>query len=266
VIDFFLEIEQFLYQHAQRISVISEGFQRSLLSKGVPGSNIKLIPVWADPNEVRPMQKENDFRHLYGLDDKFVLMYAGNIGLTSCLEDVLAAAEILRDRNDIRIVLVGEGIKKESLKNEARVKNLSNVLLLPYQPRDTLPEMLAAADVGLVTLNSGASLSSLPSKTFTVMASARPILAVTPPDGEVASLIRVAGCGWNVPPASPRVLAGTIVALKAQSSLLPQMGKNGRSYLEKYHARTRGVDAYEEMLKTLCDEAQFKTAPIGGVL
>jgi colanic acid biosynthesis glycosyl transferase WcaI len=266
VIEFFLKIERFLYRHSHRISVISESFRLSLLAKGVPDLNIEVIPSWADPDEVRPMQKENDFRHRYGLGDKFVVMYAGNIGLTSCLEDLLCAADILREHKDIRIVLVGEGVKKNFLETESRSRNLDNILFLPYQAREAFPEMLAAADLGLVTLNPGASLSSLPSKTFNVMASGRPILAVTPPEGETARLIRVAGCGWNVPPKSPQKLAEVIVMLKTQGSLLTQMGKNARYYLEKYYSRNRCIDAYEKMLTTLCEQPRFKATHIGDVL
>jgi colanic acid biosynthesis glycosyl transferase WcaI len=266
VIDFFLKMERFLYRHSHRISVISEGFRHALLTKGVPDKNIEIIPVWADPDEVRPMHKENGFRHKHGLHGKFVVLYAGNIGLTSCLEDVIGAADLLRKHDDIRIVVVGEGVKKKSLEAESRVRNLTNVLFLPYQAREAFPEMLAAADVGLVTLNWSAAPSSLPSKIFNVMASARPILAVTPPEGEIARLIRIADCGWNVPPRSPQGLAEAIVHLKAQGSLLTQMGENGRHYLEKHHSRNRCVDAYEKMLMDLCYQTRCKASRMGDVL
>ena len=78
-IDFFSAMEQFLYQHADRISIISESFRRTLLGKGVPDSKLEVIPVWADPNEVLPLPKQNLFRHKHHLDGKFVVMYAGNI-------------------------------------------------------------------------------------------------------------------------------------------------------------------------------------------
>lgn len=265
VIDFFLRIERFLYRHAQRISVISASFEQALLAKGIATAKISLIPPWADPAEVQPMQKNNDFRHCHGLDDKFVVMYAGNIGLTSCLEDVLAAAEILRNRKDIQFVIVGEGVKREALEAEARANDLTNVLFLPYRPRESMSEMLAAADVGLVTLTPGAVRTSLPHKMFNIMASARPILGVTPPDGEVARLIRLAGCGWNVPPFCPRELAGTIIELSAQRALLPQVGQNGRCYLEKYHSRSGCVEAYEAMLKALCDSTGPGAASVKGM-
>jgi colanic acid biosynthesis glycosyl transferase WcaI len=263
VIGFFVGMEKFLYRNSQRISVISKSFQRTLLAKGIPNSKIEIIPVWADPDEVRPMKKQNAIRREYGLGDKFVVMYAGNIGLTSCLEDVLHAAEILRGQEDIQFVIVGEGARKESLTAEMQTRQLTNILFLPFQPRETFPELLAAADVSLVTLNAGASLSSMPSKIFNVMASARPILAVTPPGSEIMQIVEEADCGWNVPPGSPEKLAEAIIQLKDRESALIQMGHNGRAYLEKNYSRNHCVDAYEKMLTTLYNRTQLKAAHAG---
>jgi colanic acid biosynthesis glycosyl transferase WcaI len=254
-IEFFSAMERFLYQYAHRISIISESFRRTLLGKGVPDSKMEVIPVWADPNEVPPLPKQNSFRHTHHLDGKFVVMYAGNIGLTSCLEDVLGAAEILKCRSDIQFVIVGEGVKKNRLESEARTRALSNVLFLPYQPREVFPEMLAAADLGLVTLNASAMLSSLPSKIFNVMASARPVLSISPPESEQAHIVRQADCGRNIPPGSPERLADVVTLLKAEESALNQMGQHGRSYLEKHHTRQHCVGAYESMLVDLCNRA-----------
>ena len=266
VIHFFLGMEKFLYQKSERISVISKSFRQTLLKKGIQNSKIETIPVWADPNEVRPMQKQNAFRRAHKLSDKFVVMYAGNIGLTSCLEDVLHAAEILREQKDIQFVIVGEGVRKEALEAEMQTKQLTNILFLPFQPREIFSEMLAAADISLVTLNANAALSSLPSKIFNVMASARPILAVTPPGSETMQIVEEAGCGWNVPPQSPEKLAEVILQLKERESELIQMGKNGRACLEKNYSRNQCVDAHEKMLIDLCDRTQLKAAHAGETL
>ncbi|MBI5962709.1 MAG: glycosyltransferase family 4 protein [Chloroflexi bacterium] len=254
VINFFLRMEKFLYGKSQFISVISKSFRRTLISKGVPDSKMEVIPVWADPDEIQPMQKENGFRNEHGLNHKFVVMYAGNIGLTSSLEDVLHAAEILRDQTDIRFVIVGEGVKKEALELEAREKHLANILFLPFQPREIFSKMLAAADINLVTINASSALSSMPSKVFNVMASARPILSVAPAESELMQIVEEAGCGWNVPPQSPEKLAEAILQLKGCESALIQMGKNGRISLEKSYSRRHCVDAYEKMLITLCSQ------------
>jgi colanic acid biosynthesis glycosyl transferase WcaI len=248
IISFFQKMESFLYQKSRHISVITEGFRQSLVSKKVPDAKIDVIPVWADPNEVRPMPRQNAFRKTHDLSEKFIVMYAGNIGLTSCLEDVVGAAEILRNYTEIQFVLVGEGAKKESLEAQAQNKRLLNILFLPYQPREIYAELLAAADLLLVTLNPGASFSSLPSKVFSGMASARPILTVAPSGSQLAQIVEQANCGWIVSPAEPVELALTIARLRGQESANMQIGQNGRTYLEKYYSRNQCVDAYEKML------------------
>jgi colanic acid biosynthesis glycosyl transferase WcaI len=264
VISFFQGMEKFLYRNSQHISVISENFRQTLLAKKIPASKIEVIPVWADPEQVHPLPKENSFRSQYGLIDKFVVLYAGNIGLTSCLEDVLQAADALRDQARIQFVIVGEGAKKESLKAALQSMQLTNVLFLPYQPRETFPEMLAAADIGLVTLNASSAHSSLPSKVFNMMASARPVLVVAPSEGELARIVREAKCGWVVPPASPAGLAAVISQATYQASLLNQMGQNARAHLEKYYARKQCIDSYEKMLLATCSRFQQNPAQVGG--
>lgn len=251
---FFSAMESFLYHRANHISLISESFRQNLLNKGVSADKITLIPVWADPELVSNLPKENNFREQHGLQGKFVVMYAGNHGITSCLENVLQAAETLKDDPDIRFIFIGEGVKKPALEEVSRLKGLKNILFLPYQPREAFPEMVAAADLGLVTLNSRCSLTSLPSKTFNIMASGRPILAVTPPEGEVAHLIKEVECGVNIPPEHPELLAEAILKLKQQDKRLTEMGQNGRAQLETTFSRAYCIDMYEHMLLDVLQE------------
>lgn len=248
----FSAVERFQYQRATHISLIAESFRRNLLAKGVPPARMTLIPVWADPDVVRPLPKENAFRAQHGLEGQFVVMYAGNIGVTSSLEDVLEAACLLREEPHLRFVIVGEGTKKHSLEQKARREKLENVMFLPYQPRDAFPSMMAAADLSLVTLNSSSSLTSLPSKIFNVMASARPILGVSPPGSEIAHLIEEGQCGVNVPPGCPELLAETILSLMRQEEVLSQMGRKGRLLLTSKFSRAHCVERYEQMLIDIC--------------
>ncbi len=252
LIRFFSAMERFEYRAASRISVIAENFRQILLAKGVQGAKITVIPVWADPEFVRPLPKTNGFRHALGLSDELVVMYAGNLGLTSCLEDVLSAAGLVQDAPHIRFVIVGEGVRRAYLVAAAQRAGLSNVTFLPYQPREVFPQMLAAADVGLVTLNQGSANSSLPSKIFNVMASARPVLAVAPPASEIAHLVEAAHCGLVVPPGRPELLAAALRDLDAQPAQLEEMGRNGRTQLEEHFSRGRCVELYESMLAAVC--------------
>jgi colanic acid biosynthesis glycosyl transferase WcaI len=257
VISFFLWMENLLYQKSHQISVITEGFRQTLLAKNVPDSKIEVIPVWADPDEVRPLPRNDNFRHVHDLTDKFVVMYAGNIGLTSSIEDVLHAAEMLRERTDIQFVIIGEGTKKQALETNVRDKQLSNITILPYQPRENFSEMLAAADIHLVTLNAGAALSSMPHKVFSSMASARPILTVAPLHSELSAIVAEAECGWTVLPGEPTELAQIVSHLKClEPAILWRKGQNGRAYLEKNHSRRHCVDAYEKMLITAWNRFQ----------
>ncbi len=250
-ISFFSKMELFEYRHASHISVISKKFQEFIQNKGIPSEKITMIPVWADPENIYPMPKENPFREKHNLTGKFVVMYAGNMGHTSCLGDVLVAAEILKDEPEVQFVFIGEGVKKDKLQEEAHRKKIKKILFLPYQPREILSELMAAADVSLVTLNHKSSHYSLPSKTFTIMASGRPILAVTPDDSELAKIIREADCGIQIPPEKPELLARTIVNIKQEKDRLEKMGINGRRQLEKTYCRYNCVDAYEKMLMGL---------------
>jgi colanic acid biosynthesis glycosyl transferase WcaI len=252
VIALFSTLERFLYKHATHISLISESFRRNLMEKGVNYQKMTLIPVWADPDLVAPLQKENFFRDQYGLNGKFVVMYAGTLGHTSALEEVLGAAEILRNKSDVRFVIIGEGVKKAELEKLARNKGLRNIIFLPFMPRDIFAEMLAAADVSLVTLNRDSSKTSLPSKAFNIMASARPILAVAPKESELSQLIEETGCGVSLETDHPERLAEMILKLKKKNKGLIEMGQKGRIQIETRFARTRCVELYENMLLGIC--------------
>jgi colanic acid biosynthesis glycosyl transferase WcaI len=254
VIGFFSAMERLLYRQANHISLIAEGFRRNLLGKGVSPDKISLIPVWADPDMVQPLPKENAFRSAHGLNGRFVVMYAGNLGHTSALEEVLDAAEMLRGEADIRFLIVGEGVKKAELEGLAQERGLGNMLFLPFQPRQMFAEMLAAADVGLVTLNRNSSETSLPSKIFNIMASARPILAVAPAESEIAGLVDAAKCGFVTSPGHPELLADAITKMMGQAVLSGEMGRSGRAHLEARYTRGSCVEKYERMLLNLCNK------------
>lgn len=244
-ISLFKELEKFLYRKATHISLISEGFRKNLLAKGVPPEKLSVAPVWADVDEIRPLPKENGFRQKLGVQGKFLVLYAGNLGITSALEDVIAGAALLRDHSDVVFLVVGEGIKKDVLVQQAG--GLKQVIFLPFQPRASIPEMFAAADLGLVTLNADSSPFSMPSKVFTIMASGRPVMAITPPDSEMAQLLETAQCGINV--GNPQIFAQKILEIKGDPMLMNRWGENGRSYMVEYFSRKKCLDLYESMLQ-----------------
>ena len=188
LITVFKILEKFAYRNATKISVIADRFVENLEAKCVEYNKIIHIPNWVDTNFVRPIpKKDNYFRQNYNLQNKFVVLYSGNIALTQGLETVVKVATRVRDITDITFVVVGheEGLKQ--LQRECQKNRAENVLLVPFQPRECLPEMLAAADLSLVVQKKNVVAFNLPSKIQVLMASGKAIIASVPKNGTAAS-------------------------------------------------------------------------------
>ena len=178
-------------------------------------------------------------------------MFAGNIGLIAGLEMVLDAAALLGRRPDIHFLMVGEGNAKAELVARARSMDLRNVTFLPTQPREILPQVLAAADVHLVTLRRRMSTTSVPSKAYGIMASGRPMVAAVDPGSEIWRLVEAADAGICVPPQQPLELARAIEELCDSPERRLIMGENARAYVARHHAREELTALYGETLESV---------------
>lgn len=197
-----LGFERWVYDKADKIVVISEGFKTNLLAKGVALEKLNVIPNWVDTDILKPYPKDNPIARKFGLSSKFVAMYSGTISISSnvALELILEAAVLLKDDPKIQIVIIGEGLKKPDLEARARSLGLDNVRFLPFQPYSDLPFSLSAADVLIVPLDKEKSHLSVPSKLYNFMAAGRPILGLAVEDSEIARIIEETKCGVCVPP------------------------------------------------------------------
>ncbi len=244
----FKRLEKFIYRVSARVTVLSEGMKENLLRKGVPAEKVVVIPNWANLEAIRPVEKENSFRAAHGLNGLFVVMFAGNLGFIAMLDNVIEAARLLEDEPHIQFLIVGEGNAKPGLVSRAGELGLKNVRFLPTQPQNVLPEMLGAADLSLVTLNRRLGQLNVPSKIYSIMASARPALASVPEDSEIARLVKVADCGLGAPPEDPRSLAEAIRSLSRQPEQLQRFGVNGRRYVRERFDRRNLTAQYHELL------------------
>jgi colanic acid biosynthesis glycosyl transferase WcaI len=251
----FRRLEKLIYRVSSRITVLSGGMKQNLVTKKVPEKKITVIPNWADTDLIRPLSGENSFRTRHDLDGKFVVLFAGNIGFIAMLNSVLDAAGILRDQKNIHFLIVGEGNAKANLMARAKAMGLPNVTFLPTQPKETLPEMLGAADISLVTLNRDLGKLNVPSKTYSIMASSRPVLAAVPDDSEIALLVKLAECGVCVPPEDPQTLADAVLKLSTQPALLEQLGSNGRRYVTGHFERKTLTARYRQLLHDVAHRA-----------
>ena len=244
----FEKLEKFAYSTATKISVIADSFIDNLLEKGVPAEKIVQIPNWVDINFIQPQaQKNNSFRAEHQLQGKFVVMYSGNIALTQGLRTVIRAAARLGRVRDLVFVIVGEEKALASLHQDCQELGANNVLLLPFQPRHRLPEMLAAADVGLVVQKSNVISFNMPSKIQVLLSSGRAIIASVPPGGAAARVIKNSGGGIVVPPENPYALAKAIRDLYSNPSKVEVFGNNGRQYAVENYALETALDRYEKL-------------------
>jgi colanic acid biosynthesis glycosyl transferase WcaI len=241
-------LEQFSYRTATKTSVIAEDFIDHLISKGVPAHKIVQIPNWVDVNFIRPLPKEkNAFRAKHQLTEKFVAIYSGNIALTQGLETVIEAASRLHHIRDIAIVIVGEEQALQRLQRCCEVCGADNVTLLPLQPREKLPEMLAAADVGLVVQKHNVISFNMPSKIQVLLASGRAVVASVPADGTAAKAIEQSGGGIVVPPEDPDALAAAILELYYQPEKIKVLGEKSRQYALEHYTLEQALNQYEEL-------------------
>lgn len=244
----FRRLEDFVYRKATAVSVLSEGFRENLLAKGVPPAKVHVIPNFVDSDWVHPLPRENPFSRREGLCDRFVALYAGNIGLSQGLETLLDACHQLRDLPDFLALIVGNGAARPSLEARAREMALSNVRFLPFQPKEEVARMYASADVSLVLLRKGLGAESVPSKVYTIMASARPVLAAVDAGSETDRLIREAQCGVVVPPEDASALAQAIRQLRVHAQARADMGRRGREHVVAYYSPQAVAQQYERLL------------------
>jgi colanic acid biosynthesis glycosyl transferase WcaI len=237
-------LERSCLKPAAAVQIISDSFRESLSQLGVPDSKIKLIPIWVDDQLIQPLPKANRFSKEFGLTDKFIILYAGNIGLSQGLDSVLQAARLLEKEQDIQFIFVGDGTAKADLQAKAEKQELRNVQFIPFQPRESLPEVLASADISLISLKRQIGEDSLPSKTYSALASGRPIIASVDEDSELAKLIEQADAGITIPVENADALADAITTLKKDEELCIQFSENGRRYIEQHHSVSHAVDNF----------------------
>jgi colanic acid biosynthesis glycosyl transferase WcaI len=239
-------LEDVCLQTAQCVQVLGERFVADLAPHRIKYERITIIPPWLDTELIRPLPRQNSFSHEHKLDRKFVVLYAGNLGLTQGLEVVLAAARRLANEPEILFVFVGDGAGKEQLIR--RAYGLDNVRFLPFQPRGRVPEMLASADLSLVVLKRGIGSSCLPSKIFSILSSARPVLACVDKNSEAWNLIERSRSGLCVLPENPEAIVQAILYLKKDPARGELMGRNGRLWAKKYHSSQAAAKQFEILL------------------
>lgn len=220
-------INLWVFKGANKIFTLSESMKNAASKYVDQPEKIKVIYNWADTSYIHPVVKsENAFVIEHGLQNKFVVLYAGNMGLTHDLESLIEAAALLQEEPDLIFILIGDGGKRKSLENIAKAKSLQNVLFLPYQDEKYFPLAMASADIGVVTLGSGAEGISVPSKTYINLAAGLCLLAIAPESSELSRLITEHHAGLICEPGDAEKVASALRILLSDESLINQYKQN----------------------------------------
>lgn len=242
-----------LYQSAERIIVVGRDME-ILVSKKLNGARqrIVFIPNWADVDDITPGQREqNVLLKELGLNRKFILQCAGNMGYPNDIESILESAKILADRKDIHFLFIGSGAKKRWIEKFILTNELQNVTILPNRPRSDQSNFLNACDVAIITLVSGMVGISMPSRTYNTLASGKPVIGVVDTDSELARLIEEERVGWVVPPSNPEKLVQAILEARINHTQLSEMGARARLAAERKYPLDKIIEAYLAVIRGL---------------
>ncbi|PLT47320.1 glycosyltransferase [Paenibacillus pasadenensis] len=243
---------------ADHVILVGQDMKETLVrrfgGKNVPPHSV--INNWTDEQDIVPLRRDDPgvaaFLKRHGLEDKFVVMYSGNLGLYYDLENLIRIAPQFRELSDLMFVFIGEGAVKPLMEQFAREQGLTNVLFLPYQPKDQLRYSLGAADVHLVVNQKGIKGVSVPSKIYGVMAAGKAVMGVLEEGSEAHRLIRDSGCGTSTEPQRYGDAARQLMALYSLGRAgLAERGLQGRDYLERHLRRSLSLEKYRELLLSL---------------
>lgn len=248
----FESLEKWAYRQANKISVITDEFTDYLVKQGVPASKIVCIPNWVDINFIRPLpQQNNSFRNDHNLQEKFVVLYAGNIALTEGLETVIETAVRLKHLPEIVFIIVGEEKAIKNLQSYSQNCGADNLKFFPFQPREKLPEILAAANIGLIMQKRNVTIYNMPSKTPVWLASGRPIIASVPLNSPAARAIQQSQGGIIVSPEEPESLAQAILDLYTNPYKAERLGQQGRQFAVDYYSLEQALNQYEALFLSI---------------
>jgi len=237
-------------QRAQKITTIGHDMLSRLAAARGTGSRdgITFISLWSDCGEVHPQSKQKNglLRHL-GLSNKFVVLYAGNMGHPHGIDTLATAARALAIDEDVHFLFIGSGPKRAILEQMVE-GGVRNITILDPRPRAEQTEFLNACDVVILSLVSGMVGVAVPSRTYNVMAAGKPIIALVSSESETAKVVQEERIGWVVEPGESEATVAAILAAKENQQLLREMGQRARAAAESKYSPHQVLDQFDCLL------------------
>ncbi|NLR78606.1 glycosyltransferase family 4 protein [Chitinophaga eiseniae] len=250
IISLLHSIERSIYNNSAAVVTIDTKFEEIVAPRIKDSSKLHVIPNFVDTNLYVPLPRVNAFSTIHGLDDKFVVGYAGNIGHAQDWQPIIAAAKALRDL-PIRFLIVGDGVKKDWVKTQIEEHHLQNVLLLDYQPREMMPVINASMDIHTIVMSPSSSKEGFPSKIYTIMSSAKSAIVVTEASSPLGDLMRKSEYGKLVSPGDTEAYIKSIAEASQQKEWLIADGEKGREFILKNFSKEAIGEKYNNLVTGL---------------
>lgn len=237
------------FGRSSRIIAITDDFAPILANEfGVEPSRVSVIPNWALIDEIPVLPKANEWSRRHGLQDYFVYLYAGTIGMKHNPGMLLELARRHSDDPSVRVVIVSEGIGADWLRKEAAVENLTNLVILPFQQFHDLPSVLASGDVLVGILEEEAGTFSVPSKTLSYLCAGRPLLLAVPLENLAARITRKHRAGLTVAPKDLEGFLSAASSLHESAALRNELAANARAYAEETFPIEKTAAIFDQIL------------------
>ena len=245
----YIGLDRYLLRRSQQIILITEDFRPLLAKWGIDPAKTHVIPNWATLADLPVRPKENPWAKKHHLADKFCFLYSGTLGMKHNPELLLQLALHYQQDDQARVVVISEGLGADWLREQKGSHQLSNLILLPYQPFAVLPDVLGAADVLMAVLEPDAGVFSVPSKVLSYLCAARPLLLAVPPENLAARIVSQNDAGLVAPPDDTAAFIRAAEALRQDEALRRRLGRNGRLYAETHFDIEKITDQFESILR-----------------
>jgi len=244
------KLELFLYRQADLIISVTHSFKAELQNRGVSADKIKVVLNGVDLSKYKPLpEKDKAFAEEFQLQGKFVAGYVGTHGLAHALDSIIEAAELLKAEDDIRIVFAGGGADRARLEKLVEARDLSNVVMIPKQPKEKMQKVWSVCDVSLVSLRDTPLFSTvIPSKIFESMAMGLPII-ISVPEGESTQMIRNQKAGLVISPENPNRLAEALLNIKNDKNFYRELANNSRLAASNFNRKTVAIEMLSHIKK-----------------
>ena len=247
----YARLERKLLAASDKSVVISADFVPILESWGIPPSDISVIENWAPLDEVPPRLRQNDWAIEHEIDKSLCFLYSGTLGLKHNPDLLL---QLAIDNPNATVVVVSQGLGADWLSTQKRERRIDNLTLLPFQPFERLPDVLASGDILVAILEPDADVFSVPSKVLTYLCAARPVLLAVPVNNLAARIVERNSAGFVVSPTDTEGFLAAAATLAGDPNERAEMAKNARAYAERSFNIEAITDRFQSVFSAAIDQ------------